>query len=152
MTNEVTCEMSVFCDLEKHLRLHVFGVFFFFKPGKIAVEDYMYIAILGFELRALHITSYRQVFYHLSQTSDLFCSGYFGARVLFIVQVDLDHNPPILNFWPLLGQQVSATTLNIFPLGWSLANFFFFNLDWPGTMIFLILASQVARIIDMSFQ
>jgi hypothetical protein len=34
----------------------------------------------------------------LSHNSNPFCSGYFGDRVSLFAEIDLDYNPPILNF------------------------------------------------------
>jgi hypothetical protein len=66
----------------------------------------------------------RWALYHLSHTSGLFCSGYFGDRVSLLAQVSLDRDPPILCFLLLLGWQAQTTTPSFFLLRWGLAIFF----------------------------
>jgi hypothetical protein len=57
--------------------------------------------VLVFEFGA-YVLARKQMLYHLSHTSTLFCCGYFGSRVSLLAQADPDQDPPILSFFPSL--------------------------------------------------
>jgi hypothetical protein len=76
----------------------------------------------------------KQAFYHLSYTSNPFCSGYLEVRSRFFCQ-DWPVQPSSYFVLPAVARITSA------PLRLGLANFL--CLDWSGTVVLWISASRV---------
>jgi hypothetical protein len=79
-----------------------------------------------------------------------FFQGYFGDRVLFCAQADLDCDPPILSLLRYLGYTPVHVTCPAFVV--AVVESSFMNcFCWPGTEILPISASQVVRFINFFF-
>jgi hypothetical protein len=81
----------------------------------------------------------RQVLYHLSHTSGPFCYSYLRGKVLLFAQADLYCECPILHLLPYPRTTGMCHSIQLLV---GMESHQTFCLDWPGTNVLLISASQ----------